>query len=212
MYLPSAFVETRAERLAELMNEYPFATLVVPASSAPEVTHVPVLFDAAPGPFGHLRGHVALPNPIWRAFDGATECIAIFRGPDGYVSPSWYPSRVEVPTWNYAVVHAHGPILPRRDAAFIDHILESLVAQYERGARAWSLQELPSGFYAELRSEIVGFEMHITRLEGKFKLSQNKNAATRRAVVEALGARGSSHDSALARLVTRALESSSDEG
>src|SRR5262249_30848142 len=155
-------------------ERYPFGTLIVPGTPT-DVTHLPFLLDSARGERGTLVAHVARANPIWRVFDGSLPVLAIFHGPHGYVSPAWYTSRNAVPTWNYVVVHVHGTprLLETEDRR--RKALEALVEVYEAGRPdPWSIDELPSATFSELSQAIVAFEIPIDRLEGKFKLSQNR--------------------------------------
>jgi transcriptional regulator len=205
MYLPHAFARSDVAELHAFIGAYPFGTLVVPvagAGSAPEVSHLPFFVDESRGRAA-LVSHVARANPIWRAFDGRP-ALAIFHGPHGYVSPAWYTSRNEVPTWNYAVVHVQGtPRLLETDGELLA-ALRALVERNERGrADPWSVDELIPDTYAELSQAIVGFEIPIERLEGKFKLSQNRKPEDRDGAILGLEARGTPEDRALAKLMRR---------
>ena len=165
-------------------------------------THLPMLLDAEDGPLGTLRGHVARANPHWRAFRGGAEALAIFQGPHTYVSPSWNETRLTVPTWNYVAVHAYGRPRLIEDEAGLKAILHALVDRYESGfERPWSIQGLPEEFVRRMIKGIVGFEIQITRLEGKFKMNQNRTAGDRRGVVAALYGDGSEMSRAVAKLM-----------
>lgn len=206
MYVPSAFAETDLARLHALMRERSFATLVSVVDGELFATHVPLLLDAARGARGTLVGHVARGNPHARAFDGATPALAIFHGPHAYVSPSAYASAPNVPTWNYVAVHAGGRPRVVEDAAAVRAWLARTSAAYEGdGAEAWRLDAVPEDFAARLARAIVAFELPIERLEGKWKLSQNKPAADRESVGAALAA----SDDADARAVAALMRSAS---
>lgn len=201
MYLPSHFDEPRLPVLHELMRARPLATLVTLAGGAIEANHVPLQLSPGEGPFGTLRGHVARANALWRETDAGSEVLAIFQGPDAYVTPSWYPSKAEdgraVPTWNYAVAHARGVLRVHEDAGWLRAHLAALTAAHE-GARAepWRVEDAPADYADKLIGAIVGIEIAITRLTGKWKTSQNQPARNRAGVV--LGLRGEGGDDALA--------------
>jgi transcriptional regulator len=199
MYLPSAFRVDDSEFLAQVIEEHSFATLVTFDGAAPFATHLPLLFDRARGQFGTLAGHVARGNQQWKHFENG-EALAIFHGPHAYVSPSWYETELAVPTWNYVAVHAYGT--PRfLDDAALDAQLSAMIAKYE-GAfpRPWP-GEVPDEFRAKLRAGVVGFEIEITRLEGKAKLSQNRPAADQEGVIAALSASPHEADRSVAELM-----------
>jgi transcriptional regulator len=203
MYLPQAFARTELEPLHALVEEHAFGTLIVPGAAL-DVSHLPFLLDRTRGERGALLAHVARANPIWRAFDGRSPVLAVFHGPHGYVSPSWYTTRNEVPTWNYAVVHAHGVPRVLDGGGELRDLLRRLAAVYERDRPdPWSVDELTPDTYAQLSQAIVGFEIPIDRLEGKFKLSQNRKPADREGALRGLRERGTPDDLALVRLMTR---------
>ncbi len=188
MYVPSHFAETDIAALHALMRAHDFATLVGVVDGAPFATHLPFLLDPGRGRYGTLCGHMARANPHWRAFAGGGEAMVVFQGPHAYVSPSWYATREKVvPTWNYMVVHAYG--VPRiiADAAAARAHLERLLAVQESGMkRPWSLAGQPADFVAAMVKGVVGFEIPLTRLEGKAKLSQNRPAADRAGAIAGL--------------------------
>ena len=201
MYTPSEFAVAEQSALLALMQRYGFATLITAANAGPVVTHLPLLVRSdRPGQI-RLIGHVARANPHWKLFDGNRSSLAIFHGPHGYVSPSLYETP-NVPTWNYAVVHAHGA--PRIVEQAAD-VLRELVSLYEGGReRPWTVERLPEGRFDQLQKAIVAFEMPISRLEGKFKLSQNRSAADARNVADAFARSADSGERELAELM-RAL-------
>lgn len=206
MYVPAHFEETRGEVLHGLMRTHPLAALVVPGGVELAVSHIPLLFDPAPGPHGTLRGHVARANPLWQQLGGPQPCLAIFQGPQAYVTPSWYPSKhahgKAVPTWNYAVVHAHGPARAIEDPAWLlDHLSAMTDAQESRQALPWKITDAPKDYIDRLMQAIVGIEIAITSLRGSWKVSQNRPQADRLGVAAGLQARDDEASRQMAALV-----------
>jgi transcriptional regulator len=202
MYLPRHFTEADPAVLHRLMGRYGFALLVTTVDGEPFASHLPLLVEPGGGEFGSLLGHMARPNPQWRGFSHDAPALAVFSGPHAYVSPSWYASEPAVPTWNYAAVHAHGRprVVDDHDAALA--ILERLVAVHEKGRPApWSLDRVPAEFRDTQLRGIVAFEMPIDRLEGKFKLGQNRPAADRQGAAAGLRATGEALGLEVARMM-----------
>lgn len=188
MYIPSSNRADDRDQLHGLMREYNFATLVTQHDGAPFATHLPFMLDAERGPHGTLLAHMARANPQWRDFAAGGEALVIFQGPHAYISPSWYEVHPSVPTWNYAVVHAYGIPRPVEDHDTLYRMLEALVDTHEAGfAQPWRM-ELPDDYMDKMMRAVVGFEIEITRLEGKLKLSQNRSEHDQRRVAETLGA------------------------
>ena len=205
MYIPNSFREDDPALLHELMRQYNFAILVSQHEGAPFATHLPLLLDAQRGPHGTLLGHMARANPQWRDFAASGEALVIFQGPHAYVSPSWYEVAPSVPTWNYAIVHAYGTPRIIEDHARLHGMLEALVDTHESAfTRPWHM-DLPGDYLDKMLRAIVGFEIEITRLEGKFKLSQNRSADDQRRVVAALAAGEDELGAGVARLMQAAL-------
>jgi transcriptional regulator len=201
MYIPRHFHEQDTEQLFSLMERFGFATLVTTEAGVPFATHVPLLAERHPVHGDRLLGHMARANPQWRAFPETREALAIFHGPHAYVSPTWYTTRPNVPTWNYAVVHAYGSPRVIEEPAEVLRILRESSAKYESGsASPWS-PEQAEDHVRKLTAGIVAFELRLTRLEGKFKLSQNRTEEDRRGVLEALERSTSPDDQALAELM-----------
>ncbi len=177
MYTPEAFREEDITRLHTLMQNYNFAALVTQQpDGVPVATHLPFLLDTKRGSsgYGTLLCHMARANPQWRTFASERELLVIFQGPHAYVSPSWYEEALSVPTWNYAVVHAYGKPRIIKDATELYGVLRTLVEQSEaQFAKPWPF-DLPQDFVEQKMRGTVGIEIEITRLEGKFKLSQNR--------------------------------------
>lgn len=187
MYLPAHFAEHDAARLRAAMRDHPFATLVSEGPHGPVADHLPLLV-AEDGDGMVLRGHVARANPLWRAHPPAREVLAIFHGPQHYVSPAWYPTKREhgkvVPTWNYLAVHAHGTLRAADDADWLLDLLRELTDIHEaRFALPWRIDDAPRDYLAKMLGAIVGIEIRVTRLEGKAKFSQNQPAENRAGVV-----------------------------
>lgn len=203
MYVPAAFVPAEPAALRELMADYGFATLISGGPDGLVASHVPVLYTPDPAPQGRLLAHVARANPHGKALDGA-EVLAIFQGPHGYVSPSWYATHPAVPTWNYAAVHVYGRARLVTDEAALRNIVERLVDKYESGRpQPWSMTGLPERYTHGMLNAIIGIEVAITRIEGKHKLSQNRDAEDRRRVIATLEASTDPNDRLLAAYMSR---------
>lgn len=189
MYIPKHFELDDVPRLQAFMDEHRFATLVTNVEGEPFATHVPLLLDPAPAPFGTLRGHMARANPQWQSL-ASSPTLAIFHGPHAYVSPGWYVSAgPAVPTWNYAVVHAYGQARLMEGAAAVHTLLRALVDREEAtNEPPWRMETLESGYLEHMAAQIVAFEIPIARLQGKAKLSQNRPPADRQRVADRLGA------------------------
>ncbi|MGY4025340.1 FMN-binding negative transcriptional regulator [Aeromonas rivuli] len=195
MYLPTHFAVTEPEALHALIRAYPLGALITHWEGGLDANHLPFEFDAGEGEHGVLRAHVARNNPLWQEVKEGQEVLVIFRAAEGYVSPSWYPSKQvhhqQVPTWNYAVVHAHGRIRVRDDARFVRRLLTSLTRVHEAAEPApWKMADAPRDYIEAMVQAVVGIEIEITGLVGKFKLSQNKEEGDRLGVVDALQAKG----------------------
>ncbi|HVL34503.1 MAG TPA: FMN-binding negative transcriptional regulator [Burkholderiales bacterium] len=198
MYLPSHFEEPREEELLRTIAAYPLGALVVNGPRGLDANHVPFLIDEAEGAGRRrLLAHVARANPLWQEAKDGDEALVIFRAEDAYVSPNWYPSKHEhhrqVPTWNYRVVHVHGRLHVRDDERFVRGVVARLTRTHEArtGAdRPWKMTDSAPDYIDEMLSAIVGLEIEVTRMVGKWKLSQNKEARDRVQAAEELGKRG----------------------
>src|SRR5450432_976159 len=185
MHVPDSFRIDDEARIKTFVERYDFATLVSSTPGGIVATPLPLLVRRAPTGL-ILVGHVARANAHWRLLDGDAEALAIFHGPHGYVSPTWYANGPAVPTWNYATVHAYGRPRATEDATFTAELLRELVLRYEKGADAWRIEGQPPHFIEELTAAIVCFEMPVDRWEAKFKLGQNRSAEDRAGTIAGL--------------------------
>ncbi len=206
MYLPSHFEETRAEVLHAFIGAHPLATVVTYGAHGLLANPVPLLLRAHPGEPTSLLGHVARQNPMWQEAASTGEAIALFQGPSAYISPSWYPSKHEhgraVPTWNYVTVHAHGTLRIHDEVEWVRRQVEALTEQHESSHRPpWTLSDAPPEYRERMLQSIVGIELVITRLVGKWKVSQNQSEVNRAGVVQGLLATGRPQDASMAALV-----------
>ena len=207
MYVPPHFREERVEVLHDLIRAHSLATLVTLGADGLTASHIPMLIDPEPAPYGTLKGHFARANPHWQDISSEVEALAVFSGPQAYVTPSWYPTKQEtgrvVPTWNYAVVHAYGRIETYTDPDRLLALITSLTDHYERELAApWAVSDAPDDFVQRQLRAIVGIEIPIARLEGKWKVSQNRNAADRAGVAKGLSASADTEDHSVAALVS----------
>jgi len=191
MYIPSSFQETRLEVIHDLIRAHPLGLLVTGGAAGLAATQVPFLVYPGEGDLGTLRAHVARANPHWRELAGGAECLVVFQGEQGYVSPSWYPGKAVhhqvVPTWNYATVHAWGRPSMAEEPGWLHRQLEDLTrSQERRRARPWAVGDAPADFMARQMEAIVGIEIPIARIEGKWKMSQNREEADRAGVIAGL--------------------------
>ncbi|MEO8557719.1 MAG: FMN-binding negative transcriptional regulator [Rhodospirillales bacterium] len=203
MYVPPHFTETDRTRLVALMRQRSFAMLTTVAEGEPFVSHLPLWWEDDGSAHGRLIGHMARANPQWRHFatmdSGGQKVLAVFAGPHAYISPSWYDSTAQVPTWNYGAVHAYGTPRIVDDPTAVLGILQKLVGIYESGfEQPWRMDGLPEGYAERLSKAIVAFELPIERIEGKWKLGQNKSAADRMGTAVALERLGGEDNLAIA--------------
>ena len=203
MYIPAAFAMNDTNACHAMMRAHGFATLVTTDDTgAPFATHLPLVVEPGEGPLGTLYGHVARPNEQWRHLQVGRLGLAVFHGPHAYVSPRWYAGQPNVPTWNYTAVHATGRARLIEEPAALTALLDRLSKVYEDGK--WTVAGLPPAYLAGMQRGIVGFAIAIERLEGKAKLSQNRNKADRDGAIAGLRATGDTESLATADLIDAA--------
>ncbi|MFM8468107.1 MAG: FMN-binding negative transcriptional regulator [Oxalobacteraceae bacterium] len=181
MYLPPHFAETRPEELHRIIREHPLGMLVTQAGGILDANHLPFECDSDQGAQGTLLAHIARANPLWTECRAGAAVMVVFRGVEGYISPNWYPSKHEthrqVPTWNYEVVHVHGRLRIVDDEKFIRGVVARLTREHEATEpRPWKMGDAPKDYMDEMVSKVVGIAVEIDRLEGKRKLSQNRES------------------------------------
>ncbi|MBM3373693.1 MAG: FMN-binding negative transcriptional regulator [Betaproteobacteria bacterium] len=209
MYRVAAFREDRTEVMRQLMRSHPLATLVTAIGGQPEANHLPLLFDDDPAPQGRLIGHVARANPLWRNAGEGIDALAIFHGPQAYITPSWYATKREtgavVPTWNYAVVHVRGRLVVHDDRDWVHQLVTRLTDAQEAPRPApWAVGDAPPDYLERMLQAIVGIELRVESVEGKWKVSQNRPQADRAGVAAGLSAAGDDASQAMAALVAAA--------
>jgi transcriptional regulator len=204
MYIPEHFNERDPERISALIEGHPFGMLVTAPEGVPFVSHLPFLFERPAGSQGKLLGHMARANPQWQHFSTGSEVLAVFQGAHAYVSPSWYSS-AGVPTWNYAVVHLRGKPRLIEGEAELEALLEQLTRVHESPMPSPWEPKLTGERRSKLLSMIVGFEIEVTHIQGKFKLSQNRPLEDQQNVVKELSQSNRQADIAVAELMSEAI-------
>lgn len=208
MHVPSHFEQPSVEAMQALIAANPFATLITLGAEGLCGNHIPMELRKEPQPYGTLVGHVARANPVWRELANSSEALVIFQGVNTYITPSWYPSKKEtgmvVPTWNYVVVHAHGNLRVIDDPQWIKAHVDNLTHYQEASfSHPWAVSDAPGEYIQKLIGNVVGIEMPITRLVGKWKVSQNRPEPDRAGVVEGLREIGTAAALQMAELVER---------
>lgn len=206
MYNPPHFEETRPEVLRDLIVAHPLGALVTLTPTGLDANHIPFEFAAGKGSHGMLRGHVARANPVWQDFSRDIEVLVIFQGPSSYITPSWYETKKEtgkvVPTYNYCTVHVHGPLVVHDDREWLRGMVTRLTQRFESvRAAPWAVTDAPADFIDKQLAAIVGIEIPIARIVGKWKVSQNRPAPDQAKVVEGLRTQGTANSAAMAGLV-----------
>jgi transcriptional regulator len=210
MYLPAAFEEAQPEVLQALIADHPLGALVTLGFEGLTANHIPFLFDAQLGERGSLIGHVARKNAAWHDFNKSAEALVIFQGSSAYISPNWYPTKQEthevVPTYNYAVVHVHGNLIVHDDAKWLRGLVGRLTKEMEsRRGLQWKMADASMSFIDDQLRNIVGIEVSINRIVGKWKASQNRVQSDRVGAAEGLRAKGDASDAEMANLIIELL-------
>lgn len=195
MYIPAHFAIKNPQDMHTIIREHPLGALVTMGSDGLDANHIPFEFDAAQGAFGSLTAHVARANPVWQHCKDGADVLVIFRGNESYISPNWYPSKHEthrqVPTWNYEVVHVHGRLMMMDEERFVRGVVARLTREHEMTEpRPWKMGDSPPDYIDGMLRAIVGIEIEIKRIEGKAKLSQNREARDRLNAADILLAKG----------------------
>jgi transcriptional regulator len=185
LYIPKPQLVDERKFLLDFMDEYAFADLVTAAPGI-RITHIPVFLDRSASQYGTVYGHISRQNPQSKIFDGRAPAVIVFRGPDSYISPRWYNKPEAVPTWNFAVVHATGRPSPITDREALHGLLAKLIAKFEGTGSAYDFNKLPDSFVNGMIGGIIGFEMPVEVLEGKFKLGQERSDADKQAILKNL--------------------------
>jgi transcriptional regulator len=206
MYEPPHFRQERLEAQQALIAAHPLGLLVTAGAEGLLADPIPFLLDPDPPPLGRLRGHVSRANPHWQRMVGGSEALVVFQGPDAYVSPAWYESKRRhgkvVPTWNYVVVQVHGRARAVEDRAWLAALVIDLTSRHERGRpEPWAVTDAPAAFIEAQLGGIVGIEVEVARMDGKWKVSQNRPEEDRLGVAAALREAGGEPAHAMARLV-----------
>lgn len=195
MYTPAHFAITDPEVLHGIIRRHPLGILVTPLEGGMDANHIPFDFEAVAGGPGILTAHVARANPVWQQCRDGAQVMVIFRGTEGYISPNWYPSKHEahrqVPTWNYEVVHVHGRLVVRDDERFVRGVVARLTRTHEAAEpKPWKMSDSAPEYIDTMVKAIVGIEVVIERIEGKGKLSQNRETRDRLNAADTLATRG----------------------
>ncbi len=209
MYTSAHFDESRPETLQQLVREHPLGLLITQSAQGLDANPIPFLLDTEDGGPGVLRAHVARANPVWREALADVETLVVFQGPQAYITPNWYPGKAEtgkaVPTWNYITVQARGRLVVRDDATWVRGLVTRLTQRHEATqAKPWALTDAPAEYIDAMLRAIVGIEIPLSSLKGKWKMSQNQPAANRDGVARGLREQGQPQAVAVAAWVDRA--------
>lgn len=206
VYVPEHFAELRPEAMHRLIAAFPLATLVTVGADGIAANHIPLQLDPTRGEFGTLIGHVARSNEVWREGEHRGESLAVFKSSDAYISPNWYASKREthevVPTWNYAVVHAYGALIVHEDDKWVRGVVGRLTKTMEASRPVpWKMADAPADYLKGMLGNIVGIEMPVSRMTGKWKVSQNRSVADRASASAGLRSTGDPGDAEMAELI-----------
>ena len=206
MYLPAHFAQSDLEELQRLIGDHPLGTLVTLSADGLNSNHLPFLMASGAGPYGSLIGHVARNNAVWRDFSDQHEVLVIFEGPSAYISPNWYPTKAEthqhVPTYNYTVVHAYGRLVIHDDEKWLRGLLGRLTKKMEASQpKPWNMGQAPPDYMRAMIGAVVGIEVEVTRLVGKWKVSQNRLPVEQQGAAMGLRATGEPDAVAMAELI-----------
>ncbi|MFL6620032.1 MAG: FMN-binding negative transcriptional regulator [Povalibacter sp.] len=197
MYIPQHFAETRPEELLRILERNPLGALITHGRNGLDANHLPFELDLSTGKNGVLRGHVARANPVWQDVEAGSDVLVVFRAMDAYISPNWYPSKVQserqVPTWNYQVLNVHGNIRIIDDAKFVQGVVARLTRVHEASIaseRPWKMGDAPPDYIEAMLKMIVGIEVEVTRMVGKSKLGQNREERDRIGAARGLATQG----------------------
>jgi transcriptional regulator len=204
MYVPAQFDETDVSVMHQLIRSHPLGAVITMTAAGLDANHIPLVLQADPPPLGTLHGHVSRANTLWREASRSVDALIIFQGPEAYISPSWYPAKQEhgkvVPTWNYVVVHAHGRLRAIDDPVWLRAHVEQLTQTHEaHRSMPWQVTDAPADFINPLIKGIVGLELTMTRLTGKWKVGQNRSVADREGAAGALEREGNAAMAAFMR-------------
>ena len=195
MYIPAHFRIQNPQDLHTILRDHPLGALVTSGPDGLDANHIPFEFDPNQGPHGLLTAHVARANPVWQQCQQGADVLVIFRGNESYISPNWYPSKHEthrqVPTWNYEVVHVHGRLTVMDEEKFVRRVVARLTREHEASEpRPWKMGDSPPEYIAQMLKAVVGIQVEIQRIEGKAKLSQNREVRDRLNAADTLLAKG----------------------
>ena len=195
MYIPAHFLIQNSQDIHTIIQEHPLGALVTLGPQGLDANHIPFEFDPSHGAHGLLTAHVARANPVWQQCQDGADVLVIFRGNESYISPNWYPSKHEthrqVPTWNYEVVHVHGRLTVMDEEKFVRGVVARLTREHEASEpRPWKMGDSPPEYIAQMLKAVVGIQVEIQRIEGKAKLSQNREARDRLNAADTLLAKG----------------------
>ena len=210
MYTPAHFDETRPELLHQLVRDHPLGLLITQGANGLDANPIPFLLDAEAGGHGVLRAHVARANPVWREARTDVETLVVFQGPQAYITPNWYPAKAEtgkvVPTWNYITVQARGKLVVRDDAAWVHALVTRLTQRHEATQpRPWAVGDAPADYIETMLRAIVGIEISLASLRGKWKMSQNRLSADREGLSRGLRQQADEQSLAVAAWVDPAV-------